>query len=460
MIFRAREPAGPGGAASVLGLLASASAGILVAFSGSLAADVMLLAATFGLALILVLLTQRGVSGLTLALMAVTAFALPMNGLRLGGPVAVGDLVLAVAVGLIGLSRLAGSTATPYSHYGRFLLATSVMVLGGLVGTFFTADLPVSLADLLRFTVSTAGIFLLFLVWAPDRHELRVLTWAFTAGAVVNVTVGILYISDYTGRAVGLSVHSNHLGMSSALGFGAAVGLALTSSSTRRFLAVAMAVILTVGVVLSGSRAALGAEVVAVLVVLVITQNWRLLRAASLITIIAVAALSLGLVDLPASNALTRAAGDSTAQRADEARAEYLAQTLEELGRHPVTGVGFDFAKLAHNVYLQVLVSAGLVGLLGFLGIVFLVRQIAFSTVARRDLWVAAMVSSYVGYLAAATVSNILWDRWLWFYLALVVGVYVTAPPPSNRRDDPACLPATSASEAAPSSSLAGDSHL
>ncbi|MGI9119545.1 MAG: O-antigen ligase family protein, partial [Acidimicrobiales bacterium] len=134
---------------------------------------------------------------------------------------------------------------------------------------------------------------------------------------------------------------------------------------------------------------------------------------------------------------------------ADEDRAEYRAVTLDQIEAHPLTGVGFNFAKVAHNVYLQVLASAGVIGLLGFLGVAALVVAMAIKTALpgpQHDLWPAGMIAAYVAYLAAGVVSNLLWDRWLWVYLSLAVAVSATSCHPADHDDQ----------EAAPRRRIAG----
>lgn len=387
----------------------------------------MLASATF----CLVVINRAGTATLMLLVMASAAFTTTMNDLHVGSVLTVADLFLAIALGLAGASRLIHPSRTSMAAYRPFFLATAAIFLGGLVGSFFASNFSLGILELMRFGVSTTGVMMVVALWGPGRRELRVLTWAFASGTATSVVFGM--VNDGAGRLRGLTIHPNHLGMACVLAFGAAVGLALTSTPGKpRTFASGLCLLLSAGVVLSGSRAALAAWLVSVLVVLFITRNRRLARVATLFTVLAAAALLLGVVHLPATNAVTRAAGDPTAQAADEQRAAYLAVTLERIDAHPFTGSGFNYATQAHSVYLQVLDSAGVIGLLAYLGIVALVLRIASRARQAHDYWLAGLAASCVGFFAAATVSNLFWDRWLWVYLSLVVALSATSAGPHS----------------------------
>ena len=76
----------------------------------------------------------------------------------------------------------------------------------------------------------------------------------------------------------------------------------------------------------------------------------------------------------------------------------------------------------SHNVYLGVLASAGVLGVVGF-GMVLTSVAAPRVASARRLPRARRVGAAYVAYLAAAYFDNIFWWRWLWFYVGMVVAV-------------------------------------
>lgn len=399
---------------------------IAVAAYGT-SSSVLALAPAVGFSVLLVAILRWGVSSLLFVTMAGAALTAPMNGLKFGGLATLSDVLFFTAAFLLTLSRLSAPSGTYIGRFQPVLMPAAVIVLGGLVGTFFTAEATTSLVELTKFALSTIGLFLLVAVWAADHRQLRVLAWMFTAGSSLSVLAGLTLLRDAFGRAQGFTLHPNHLGLVSLMASGAALGLALTSGGGRRKVALACGLVLVVGVVMSGSRAALAGGGAFFLTYLLATRNWSVLRWAALAAVACTALLSLGIVKVTAdNNAVGRFLGkDTTSAESDSIRASLRARTLERIDAHPITGDGFARARSSHNLYLQLWASAGLLGLLGFLGIVLVVIRIAVSR-PRPDPLVMAMLTSYIGYLFAAYASTVYWDRFVWVHLALTLGLFVT----------------------------------
>lgn len=372
----------------------------------------------------LIAATRWGFRTLLLVVMAAAVLTVPMNGVRLGA-LAVSDYLLLLAALLLALSRLSAPRSSYLPSFQPFLLPAGMIILGGLIGTFFSRNAPMSIVELAKFSVSTVGLFILVAVWAPDGRQLRILAWSFTIGGAVSVLAEIFFIQESHDRSVGFSIHPNHLAMASLLASGISLGLALTSRRTPRRLAVALCVVHVGGIVTSGSRAALGGAVAFFIIYLFVTRQWRVVRWATVGAACCAGLLAAGVIRVPESNALARILGnDPTSVESDEARASLRSETLERIDAHPLTGDGFAGATLGHSLYLQLWASAGLLGLAGFFTLVLVVVRMMVSR-PRPDPLVMAMLASYSGYLVAAYASNVYWDRYVWLHLALAVGLFV-----------------------------------
>ena len=108
---------------------------------------------------------------------------------------------------------------------------------------------------------------------------------------------------------------------------------------------------------------------------------------------------------------------------------------IEEIGRHPWTGLGFDQGLDAHNLLLESANVGGILGVLGFLTIwgtigALLVRQLVIG-VRREHALRASALAALVGYFVLGMLENIIWDRHLWFFIT--VALFALAPPAPTR---------------------------
>jgi O-antigen ligase len=143
-----------------------------------------------------------------------------------------------------------------------------------------------------------------------------------------------------------------------------------------------------------------------------------------------------GLVRPEGENALGRAlGGESTAAGSNAIREDLGSRVLDRWEQRPITGNGYNYMRPSHNVYLGLLGSAGLLGIVGY--------GLVITTIARRtwrqrsDLLAVCLAAGYASYLAVAYFDNIFWWRWLWFYIGLVVAALATRPAPGEPGYEP-----------------------
>lgn len=396
---------------------------VLVGLLASLADAVAATLLVGSICLIVVCLSRRPVQVLIVAFLALAAFTAPMNAVRLGGILTATDVLLVAGAMAVLTLRSLQQVESSWWYYRPFLLSTGLIGFGGLIGTLVGGQGLSGIVDLVRFGLSTLGLLVLFGLWAPDRASLRLLLWAFLAGAALNAILGSFFLRDAAGRAIGLSAHSNHFAIASLLACGAGVGLALTSEGARRHVASALTALVGFGMVASGSRAAIVGILAFGVLFLMYARQWRLLVwSLSGLAIIVLLVVS-GVVRPTSTDALGRLIGkDPTAALSDDARSTARATAVGTIEANPITGVGFSTAKDAHNVYLQLWAASGLFGVAGAFGLLYGSARMVWVP-AKKDMLLGALVCSYGGYLVAAAFSTVLWDRYLWLHVALALAL-------------------------------------
>jgi O-antigen ligase len=133
-------------------------------------------------------------------------------------------------------------------------------------------------------------------------------------------------------------------------------------------------------------------------------------------------------------SAIDRLKGDTTTAYSDNQRSSLLDTGFHQFLRKPLTGSGFSADPLAsHNVYLEVAVAVGVVGLVAWCLILWsLVRPLFQTELERHRLSYPALAFALV-----ALLTNSMWDRFIWaaIVLALLIDPITTAPDPDAPED-------------------------
>ena len=402
---------------------------------GLIIVDVRVVLAVAAAALALLMVPGASAVGgrrLAAAAWAGAAFTAPFNGVRITSFMALSDVFLLFAVAaMLPSLALGGRRPLRSSAHAGVLVGLATIAVGGTVGTVFAVNPEASLVEIAKFVLGAVGSIIAMMLWAPRPSELRWFCALWLAGAVMSGLWAIALDATRAGRPAGLATHPNHLAITCLLGIGVALGFALDDRRrAARILGKFSCPLLIVALLVSASRAALVGLVIVVPAVALFAYRVRLaVRAATLAGVLAVAAL-VGVIDVPAETGLGRLLGDETTVESDEGRIEHLARSVDRFERHPLTGEGFEFAQEAHNIYLQVLVAAGPLGLVGLSVVVGSVLTAtkrgvrAGSRNARANAaLLAGLAGGYAGYLITAAFQNILWDRYLWLYVAAALSM-------------------------------------
>jgi O-antigen ligase len=238
----------------------------------------------------------------------------------------------------------------------------------------------------------------------------------YIAGQTVSVLDSIVGGAAAGNRHQGLSTHPNFFGMCGLLAY--ALCLHLLSRVPRKWhwvIWVAMGATI-LSTVTSGSRAAL---LVAVLITILYPAVERSAMASYVVVSLAVIGAASGgalLSRFGEGSAVDRLQGDRTSSFSDAERADQLASGFKRFLDHPVLGDGFSNAPLlAHNIYLEVAVVVGLVGLVGYMLVLWCTVQPLFL----RKHPMHRLGHAALAYAAIGMLTNSLWDRFVWAVLGL-----------------------------------------
>lgn len=370
----------------------------------------------------------RGTTALAAMVFTVAVLLLPLNGIRQGG-------VTAADVALVAAALL----ALPHARLGskirhlplRFLVGVYLFIVAGLGGSLTAGG--VGVGNFVRLVVTMTAMIVGVLLWRPDLARVRMLAMAWLIGNTVSVLAALVTLGTLPvwARPKGLTTHPNAFGLICALSVGFAFFLHSAARGSRdRAAALLLGAAAGVGIALSGSRAAVLAVVV--VVVARIALGGRIGTA-----VVAASGIGIGWIvllkvaaRLPPTSAPHRLLYPSASVEAsDSERLGRLRDSVEAVQQHPWFGSGFAEATAAHNVFFQVAVAAGLVGAAGFV----LAVLPTFSALRRRVpepyRWLGLLPLTY---FTAAMVANNLWDRYVWFCLALGM---VAAIGPAPDRD-------------------------
>jgi len=368
---------------------------------------------------------------------AATAFTAPMNGLRLSKYMSLGDVLLVVAVAATLVARGPAPDGIAARPYGPVLAGLAAIALGGLVGSLVAGPYGPDIPGVARFVFTTAGSIAALILWAPSGRRLRWFCATWVAGAVVSALWAITFSTTVASRPLGLASHPNNLGLTCLLAAGPALGLVLAPSRVRRRGALVAVGILLLGLAASGSRAAVIGACVMVPTVAALSSNLRLALRATIAAVLLSLAVVVGVVHPSTDTGLGRVMGDRSTIESDAGRMEHLARSVDRVRSNPLTGEGFTRAGDAHNIYLQVLVAAGPLGLIG---LVVAAGSILTAGLGRLRLrlpgddraLLAGLTAGYAGYLVASGFQNNLSQRYLWLYVAALVSLAASHARPAG----------------------------
>ncbi len=333
---------------------------------------------------------------------AAALFMNPMTGVRLGTAMSYGDFLFAAA-GVIGLGERVFNRERIY-FFAVYLIAAILITLSYVankvapeqmsayeyiqfVNSCIDNHVDVEFSQTPNFRIIFASLIIFpqaFLLLRPrSLGEVRTLIYFWTAGAVYGATFAVLvcmgFISGHEDyfwtvlhRARGLTAHPNAMALASTLALPGILMLFLEAKSlVPKLIAVACALVTWRSINYSGSRTALYTSLAMALAIFVLMyrdvppkMRFRVIGAAVL-AVIGYMLLKYGMGDAERGSAFARLETGSVVSDTIRATNREIATT--GFMNAPIFGQGYQWLRVAHNMYLQMLHSAGIFGLAGFM---------------------------------------------------------------------------------------------
>lgn len=421
--------------------LAGASVPLLAVLlvAGVTALPILLVPAA-GLCIFVLITAIVGTTQMGHAMMLACVFTAPMMSVRPLVPVAsfvtASDLALVLAIGLLAPVLLTRRLHPPV----EFMVGWLLIISGGLIGSLLVSPAPaISINWMMRFVIAGFVLPLIFLLWAPTQRQIHIGAAAYLAGHVISTGVGLFQGPLENDRYVGLTHHSLFFGPAGLIATACALYLLpIVRKRSHQAWLIGGLLVCMASIVMSGSRACL---VTAALLYVVFAVTHR-----SFVTVwwMLAGAVALGasfrelLASSTEGSAISRLAGDRTTEYADNRRTEELLKGLHKVAEHPFTGEGYLEVVEVHNVPLEMLVAGGVLGLIGFILVMFPMVKDAFRVSVGGGLTLIPITWLLTG----LTVPR-LWDRIIWVGLALAfAGLHLhvsgkEAPDPDAETDEP-----------------------
>lgn len=402
------------------GLVAVGAASVLLSPIQLVPVAVMVMAVAAGAMLGL----RRLITGLGL-LWAVTV---TWTGIKIPGlPLTLGDLV-ALAFGALVIitpsdeARRRGPT--------RMIAGSVLLCVGSFVGAAFSRDQASSVFWAFVRAGPTIATLLVVRRWYPGVRTIERAILAFVAGVAISTVSAIAGFSKVRGvseRVQGLAHHPNQLAGHALMALGLALAMALWGRRHRVAFA-ALSPLLFLAVMLSGSRSAVAA-LGAVLVVVSVQgwrQGWKLRQVGAVVALAAI--LVTGVVSLPSTLTVDRLLKKEDTEVSDVTRWSRLEGEADRILAHPLSGSGLLTRERAHNIYVEALSSAGLLGLLGLLMVIAEGVRGAFVRLPKGRgaydplvVLICALSTAVIGFAVHEAFQNALWNRWFWFAAGLLL---------------------------------------
>jgi hypothetical protein len=443
----ARTAAVPIGATFVI--VAGVASGALPAVAG-----IVVVAAVFGFSLWIatpghVVPKIRPPKDMTTRFMQATAFFAATPSLKLAKGLNLSDLAFACVVAALVLRRHRHRPEAPYIT--PYVIGALLLAAGGLFGTMFEprvnpfpeatliniyqgsglGPIGIRYGDLVRFLIVTIGMLVAVRFWRPSLRERWAVAAAFGAGAATSVLYAINYGTPPGGRAQGLTTHPVFYGTISGVAVLVGIGLATSAAGRRRLFGILVAALCAYGVLQSGTRGAV-LEVVAGVAFFVVAM--KSVRVVAAFIGVAMAGL-LATVVLPGvfsgTETIVRLTGGGSATLSNSGRDLLREQTYALIRTHGLTGAGFRYLAPPHSFILGIIVTAGILGLIGTIVIVaaLFLRLVAIQNL---DPMAAAAIAAVLGLFVCSWVVNFGWDRWLWVLIAVFATVRLPGEAPAD----------------------------
>lgn len=368
-----------------------------------------------GASLLGLVLLAFGTEGVGIAMIFVCVALAPLDNVRPGGLdfITFSDLFLGLGFALLAPTIIGRHARVPKDY----ALGAMILIVASFLASAFGPDPTMSVFVMMRLLVAAIFLPTIFAWWQPSIRVIDWLAGAYIFGQIVSLAFALLSGPEFSNRYSGLSTHVNYFGQTGMLAFALCIYLFHHVRSGSRWIVVVAAGLCAYSVVLSGSRAAAIVVIVLVLLYPIVERSAVKGVVVLLMTALAVPVASYALGLTGDNSPFSRFLGDKSTSVSDAERTESLNAGIDRWLAEPILGNGFSNAPLeAHNIYLQVAVVSGVIGLVGFLIIFWSLVRPLFDT---NDNPLRRLCYATLGYAGIGMLTNSLWDRFTWIVLAM-----------------------------------------
>lgn len=292
-----------------------------------------------------------------------------------------------------------------------------------------------NVGSLLKFEVALVLLPLMVPIVATSPRRCSRLADLWAISALISAAAGVADFIGFVhlvpvryappGRESGLAFHSNHLGLTCAMAL--PIVILWSTRSPRWRVAAALGTPTLLGAIYaSGSRAATVGGLVAVVATVLAVPRLRrwlgiALPIAGMLVVLMLAFTNAGsqIISHVRLNPGNTNAALSNGQRSIDATT-----ALGEIRARPIEGVGFSVIDDAHDIYLQLIASGGVIAFAAFA--VFCGGLIKSARLAFRGVQVdeaTALAVAIIVWLVSGVVDNQVADRYIYVAPALLVAM-------------------------------------
>ncbi|HVF21872.1 MAG TPA: O-antigen ligase family protein [Pyrinomonadaceae bacterium] len=319
------------------------------------------------------------------------------------------------------------------TNFNPLVLPLLALALFAFVQTQISADALQTRFFALQLLALAAFLALLYR-YAATENRIRILVFVVIGIAIMSAIFGILRQTTQheagfllpllkPNQGFAQFINKNHFAYLMEMAFGLGIGLIFFQPSKQRVFYLALLVPISLGLLVSNSRGGILAMLAQVVVAALLLMKRSALRIAFAAVLIAGVFLTAAVSDLT----LSAAAANEGASRSDIWRA-----TLKLFAAHPLLGIGLGaywigitahhdasgvlVPQEAHNDYLELLASGGLIGF--SCGVWFVVSVVRL---VRKNLW------SNTGFVRAARIGALLGIAGVAIHSLLDFGLHLTS---------------------------------
>ncbi|MCL2614154.1 MAG: O-antigen ligase family protein [Nocardioidaceae bacterium] len=307
-----------------------------------------------------------------------------------------------------------------------YLVGATIVAISGMIATIGSDSMLESALGVTFWLFVMVALPIAVNMWQPSARVIRRLAWSYVAGHILSWVVGTALGHVVNGRYYGLTNHPNYFAEAGLMAVALLLYLFFQYDGWRaRTVVVMFGVICSASVLMSGSRGATVVLAVLIVMIPVVERSaitgflWAVGGAA----LVGLSPLLLNIVGQTAS--VSRLLGGGSAAGSDQVRSQGLQTGLQMVREQPVFGRGLVTADLfnIHNNYLEVAVAIGIVGLIGYVVVIYSFARPLFDNHVHRRL--CYTVWAYIGW--GATVPA-LYDRSIWVPMALTAICWARRP--------------------------------